>query len=565
MTSRMLAMPTSPLLGISLFVTSSAVVTWYTTSKLSRHSTSSASSSSNTTSTSNNLTPDQSLTYEQLLTRLFNFSTPRTRPRTHEELSLEFLERQSYFNKHLQSLLDSHSCSAPKVVHVTGTKGKGSTCELVAAAIRGSGLRVGVFSSPHLHTACERIKIDSTLINREDFSRLAVWAMKCMSTEKWAVFFDVLLLMSLRYFVEKKVDYVVMEVGIGGRFDSTNFVNDPVASVITSVSLDHQSMLGNTVAEIAWQKAGIIKESGQVFVPGTLHPDALAVVQQECDLKRASLHIVDMSSDVNISMSATGKEISKYSVEQENVCVSAAVCRHLHVPLQGMQTYYWPCRMETFDLGAATAAGEQRSHEPIIVLDGCHNTLSVDLCVRGLRDRYPAKQGYDLWVAFGSGKDKNLDAMLEAVMQSADGMIATVSKHFRALDAQAMVDHVQPRYRLKLLHPSETAISAMAAAEGAALKSGNVAARLTWAINQARKRSQQASVGKHVVIVVCGSLFVAAEAREFLFNAFPLQFSPNDWVRFKDEEIPMAAVPTPGSGRQKVRKKSHTAHAKSGY
>ena len=90
------------------------------------------------------------------------------------------------------------------------------------------------------------------------------------------------------------MDYVVLEVGIGGRFDSTNFVDAPVASVVTSVSLDHQGMLGESIAQIAWQKAGIIKPGAQVFVPASLHPDALAVVQRECQLKGAPLQIVDI-------------------------------------------------------------------------------------------------------------------------------------------------------------------------------------------------------------------------------------------------------------------------------
>jgi folylpolyglutamate synthase/dihydropteroate synthase len=104
--------------------------------------------------------------------------------------------------------------------------------------------------------------------------------------------------------------------------------------------------------------------------------------------------------------------------------------------------------METFDLKSLGAEGgnEGDVHDPIIVLDGCHNTLSVNLCVRGLREHYPAQKGYDLWVAFGSGKDKNLDAMLEAVMQTADGMIATVSKHFRALGNTLLEIHMYLGY-----------------------------------------------------------------------------------------------------------------------
>jgi dihydrofolate synthase/folylpolyglutamate synthase len=101
-------------------------------------------------------------------------------------------------------------------------------------------------------------------------------------------------IISYRHFAENKVDYVILEAGIGGRFDSTNFIDSPEACVITSVSLDHQDMLGHTIGEIAWQKAGIVKTGGQVFVAASLHPDALEVVQKECVLKEATLHTVSV-------------------------------------------------------------------------------------------------------------------------------------------------------------------------------------------------------------------------------------------------------------------------------
>ena len=120
-----------------------------------------------------------------------------------------------------------------KVIHVAGTKGKGSTCEYIAAAMNAAGKKVGVFTSPHMHTARERIRIGRNLISRDDLTRVGRASLSALSDKPWSVFFDIFLCAALFYFGENDVEYIILESGIGGRYDSTNFMETPAACIIT--------------------------------------------------------------------------------------------------------------------------------------------------------------------------------------------------------------------------------------------------------------------------------------------------------------------------------------------
>ena len=226
--------------------------------------------------------------YKSTLQNLFK--VVKTAPR--HEINDIFLVRKQHFLKHFSSVGLSKET---KIIHVAGSKGKGSTVEFVASALRESGYSVGVFTSPHLHSARERIKIGEKLISVEDFVRLGQKTLTHTSNLTWVVFFDLLLLTALEYFGEKKVDYIVLEAGIGGRYDSTNFVPVPEAAIITSISLDHQAMLGNTIEEIAYQKAGIIKENCHIFTPASQPESVLNVFRKCCRELNATLHEVSSS------------------------------------------------------------------------------------------------------------------------------------------------------------------------------------------------------------------------------------------------------------------------------
>ena len=230
--------------------------------------------------------------YSSTLKKLFKFTFKAPSRHSGTQLSsMELFELRKVF--FLRACFDSDQIKRAKIIHIAGTKGKGSTVEYISAGLRSSKQRtVGVFTSPHLHTARERIKIGSTLISKEDVVRLGEKSIERLASQTWAVFFDILVLLAMDYFREQKVDYIVMEAGIGGRFDTTNFIDKSEVSVITSISLDHQALLGDTIEEIAWQKAGIIKENGNVFTSEAQEASVLEVFKKRCLDMNATLHIV---------------------------------------------------------------------------------------------------------------------------------------------------------------------------------------------------------------------------------------------------------------------------------
>jgi folylpolyglutamate synthase/dihydropteroate synthase len=198
----------------------------------------------------------------------FTFKLPSRHSTSPQFSSIELFQLRKAF--YLKNSFNSEILKRAKIIHVAGTKGKGSTAEYIAAGLRYSKeFKVGVFTSPHLHTARERIKIGTNLISKEDLIRLGEESIAQMETVSW-----------------------VMEAGIGGRFDTTNFIDSSEVSVITSISLDHQALLGETVEEIAFQKAGIIKKNGNVFTSAAQDEGVLRVLNEECVKMNATLHII---------------------------------------------------------------------------------------------------------------------------------------------------------------------------------------------------------------------------------------------------------------------------------
>lgn len=442
--------------------------------------------------------------YQQTLIALFRAVKKPSRhlsdkEKTNNEL---FMQRKNFYNE-LAKESGPFRDSKASVIHVAGSKGKGSVVEYIGAGLRKSS-NVGVFTSPHLHTARERIKIGTKLISKEDLTRIGKQSLQIMSEIPWAVFFDMFLATAVQYFDEQNPDYIILETGIGGRFDSTNFVEASVG-IITSISLDHQAVLGETLELIAWQKAGIIKSGMNIFTPSTQSKVAMEVITKHCRDVGANLHVVDVSSHTCLKLGVT----PRYDIEIQNICLSAAVLKHLQIKdLSGMKDFFWPCRMETFQVNGVT-----------LILDGSHNGDSVQLFLEGVKKNYP---GRSVRVLFGGGLEKCLEDMMLQVYTHADSVVFLQSSHFKSASEQELYDAMNAAgYDIAM----PLGCKPLKKVEG-----GTIPQRIQEALNMPHPHT-----GKDKpVVVVCGSLFAAADARKSLHGLHPELFKANDWAEEAD-------------------------------
>ena len=390
-------------------------------------------------------------------------------------------------------------------VHIAGTKGKGSTAALCDSALHAAGLSTGFYSSPHLHTYRERIRRDSEPISQEGFAALVegLWPLheelKSDSVVGPLTLFEFLTGMAFQCFAQDRTDVQVIEVGLGGRLDATN-VLDAGVCVITSISLDHMAILGNTIGEIAAEKAGIIKPGSTVVIAPQVS-EALSPILAACQEKEAAPILV--GRDVTWEEGRTGTDGQRFKVrgrngeydlympllgahQLENAALAVAALEALgsqgiDVSAKAMEVGFenvsWPCRMEVL------------SRSPLLVADGAHNVYSIESLLKSLPD-YLA---YDrLILVVGFSRDKNVEGMARALGEKADIIVATASRHPRSMQAVEVAG----------LFP-ETGKPVLASTPADAL-------RLAMEV-----------AGKKDLVLATGSLFLAAEVREAALGIEP--------------------------------------------
>jgi dihydrofolate synthase/folylpolyglutamate synthase len=271
-----------------------------------------------------------------------------------------------------------------RLIHVTGTKGKGSTCAMLASVLHAAGYRVGLFTSPHLVHVEERIQIDGEPISREELAvrmeEVAAAVRQLEAVGPDITFFEICAALGFLQFWYRRCDLAVIEVGLGGRFDSTN-VCHPLVAVITNVGLDHTAQLGQTVGAIAFQKAGIIKR-GVPVVSGVAQESARAVIEQVARSMNAPLWEVNSYLE-----NAEGRALALRGDHQvANAAVVLATADRLRaagLPIPeaavatGLATVRWPARVEVI------------SERPAVILDTAHNVPSVEALVRTLASDFP--------------------------------------------------------------------------------------------------------------------------------------------------------------------------------
>ena len=314
-----------------------------------------------------------------------------------------------------------------RFIHVAGTNGKGSTCAMLESIYRAAGLRVGLFTSPHLVSFRERIQVNRQLISESEVVRLVEEMrplFKQFPADEHPTFFEALAVMALRYFAEQKCELVIWETGLGGRLDATNIVT-PLASVLTNVQLDHQQWLGNTIAKIAAEKAGIIKP-GVPVVTAADEPAALNVIAGISREKNAPLLKVGRASSLSLNSfrrlsNPGGQTESSETVKmpvppllgehqrinaalavatvetlQNKIPVNAAVIR------AGLETVQWPGRLQLI-----TKSSGQK-----ILLDGAHNVAGAQTLVAALQQYFPNTKPA---LVLGILQDKDWQRMCEVL------------------------------------------------------------------------------------------------------------------------------------------------------
>lgn len=274
-----------------------------------------------------------------------------------------------------------------KFIHVAGTNGKGTTCAMLESIFRAAGLRVGLFTSPHLVSFTERIQVNRVPIPENEVVRLVSEHRRLLgafSPEAHPTFFEVVTVMALRCFAESLCDVVIWETGLGGRLDATNIVT-PLASVITNIGLDHQQWLGATHVQIAAEKAGIIKPGVPVITaaePGR----GLEVIAEVARQNDALLTVID-SNDAQGPLLDAARIPLVGDHQRLNGAVAIATVRAVQSQLrvsqeailQGLSTVSWPGRMQL-----VTRDSGQR-----ILLDGAHNVPGAEALARTFQLRFP--------------------------------------------------------------------------------------------------------------------------------------------------------------------------------
>jgi dihydrofolate synthase/folylpolyglutamate synthase len=340
------------------------------------------------------------MTYDEALAYWYGRINYEVRAAKPSDLKLEHMQAL------LQRLGNPHQ--SLRIVHISGTKGKGSTAAMLAAILQAAGLRVGLFTSPHLTHVEERIQINGEPISRDDLTELMAEVAAAAVAIAPPTFFEIGTALGVLHFHRKQCDIAIVEVGLGGRFDSTN-VCMPLVSIITNIGFDHMLQLGNTLEAIAVEKAGIIK-SGVPVVSGVVQAGPREVVRAIAREMQAPFHeITGEPLDPRLEIGLAGNH------QRENAaCVLSAVRRlrdaGLAIPeaavRHGLATVNWPGRIELI------------ARRPTIILDTAHNVPSAEALVRTLAESFPVAGRKSVILAVSS--DKQYPEILRVLAQHFD-------------------------------------------------------------------------------------------------------------------------------------------------
>ena len=347
-----------------------------------------------------------------------------------------------------------------KIIHVAGTNGKGSTCRYIYSVLQTAGYKTGLYTSPFLEFFNERIELDGKYISDDDLAEYTDRVLKCTEImvaqgEQSPTEFEVITAIAFLYFKEKGCDFAVMEVGLGGSGDSTNVCKSPLISVITSISYDHTDRLGNTLAEIAAEKAGIIKE-GCPVVTSAEADEALKVIEEkseECGsmyfetrhipytVRAKSLEGISFDTVIqgvpfeNIELSMLGEHQIKNAI-----CALSAlnileeqgdVALHRDAIYRGLKAARQTGRFEVMSA---------KDEKPIVVIDGAHNPDGASALRKAVNEYLPGKK---ILMVTGMLADKDTESIIKEFTAITDSFISTEPENPRKMDAESLKAEIE--------------------------------------------------------------------------------------------------------------------------
>jgi dihydrofolate synthase/folylpolyglutamate synthase len=384
-------------------------------------------------------------------------------------------------------------------IHIGGTNGKGSVAAMLEGILRHAGYRVGLYTSPHLLRFTERFRVNGKEIPEDVVSELVSEMVDIMDPGDPPTFFEVTTAMALLYFTRQNTDISIIEVGMGGRLDATNVIN-PLVTVITNISLEHQFFLGKTLRDIAYEKAGIIKE-GVDLVTGVSQPHIAWFFRDVCKKKKApfwrlgeKFSIRTKGSKLNyhgIGSKLKGIELSlKGKFQASNAGLALCVVELLqergfkvkddHI-FQALSQIVWPGRVQVF------------SKAPYIILDGAHNPTAMRKLRSVISNEFVFK---DMILVVGIMEDKDIRDILREIVPIANHVIYTRPKYYRSADPTQLEEGSRKW-----------------------CASSDVIRNIPDAINRAREMARPKDL-----ILITGSLFTVGEALSYLD---PVQFRPD--------------------------------------
>lgn len=358
----------------------------------------------------------------------------------------------------IEALLDrlGNPQKGQRFIHVAGTNGKGSVCAFLDSALREAGLRVGRYISPTLYDYRERIQIDGQYISKQAVASLLTTIQQaCVQMERQGLepptVFEVETALAFLYFAEQHCDYVLLEVGMGGRLDSTNVISQPVLSVITPISLDHTRMLGDHLAAIAAEKGGIVKPHCPAVL-GPQQPEAQAVLTARCQQCGITPLQVDVNQIQKQQWSWQGQRFSYGRWSQLTIGLSGDYQRVNGAiaieALQLLQKEEPALTDEAIQAGLAKARWPGRfeiiGQAPLFVVDGAHNSAGAQALAQTLQEHFAGKR---IWLLLGVFRDKDYQQIGAILSGCSQTVFCFQPQHERGLEAELLAAAVAPYFQ----------------------------------------------------------------------------------------------------------------------